>query len=175
MLAIAVIFGLVLGVLQPLFDIQDFLELAYAQDLDFENIRESKEDTKLDSKLSELYSRHQEGKEVSQFANTLGIHEEDNKVRVVIELVNETVAIPGDILIESTYENLIQGLVSIGDLKKIASSENVKYVRPPIEPVPLQQDQPTEILDSSVLLYSTLLIIPAVVVPVVYFKRKKKQ
>ena len=107
------------------------LQITEAQDLPPSDYS-PKKFQKMDSSLVELYELKSQGKAlpVSALISTDG-----EKVKVVIELTDPGLGIPQNlgIEIETSYENLIQAMVPITNLQKIASDKNVKFIRLPSE------------------------------------------
>jgi len=146
---------------------------AFAQNLDMES-EQTKQFTKMDSTLGQLTEKYQNNENVAEFILNSGIVSSNDSIRVIIELVDSTSDIPTNlgIQVETTYENFVQAMVPIQNLQAIASDENVKFVSLPTKPVPA--DSGISINDSDFsysLIY--LLIIPAIIIPVYYLKRKK--
>jgi len=162
-------FSLVLVILFIMFSLQ----WANAQDLSsIETTRSSI--PKLDSSLGSLYELYQQEGNISEFAASSGLFEQGNNVRVIIELSSITSTLPQNlgINIETSYETSIQAMVPIANLETISSLDEVKFVRAPIEPV---ADQTVTVPQAEYNLYylAFLIIIPAILIPIVYFKKKR--
>jgi len=181
------IFGiLILGVLAS-------SQIAAAQDLDT-SYSVTKKSQKMDSSLAELYDLHSQGQSIPA---SFQISPDGEKVKVVIELNNVEVGIPQNlgIEVETSYENMFQALVPIQNLESIASDENVKFIRMPIEmtltaqqtgseilsPIqpsesetisPIQQSENENAADNFNFIY--LVIIPVIVLPIIFYKIKKR-
>jgi len=181
------IFGiLILGVLAS-------SQIAAAQDLDT-SYSATKESQKMDSSLAELYDLHSQGQSIPA---SFQISPDGEKVKVVIELNNVEVGIPQNlgIEVETSYENMFQALVPIQNLESIASDENVKFIRMPIEmtltapqtgseivsPIqpsesetisPIQPSENENASDNFNFIY--LVIIPVIVLPIIFYKIKKR-
>ena len=80
------------------------------------------------------------------FAKTHGLHLEDNRVRVIIELINDSASIPNEyhIIEEMHYQNLIQALVPIDNLITLSEDANVRFVRSPMIPIPAISSNATD-------------------------------
>ena len=100
---------------------------------------------KLDSALNQLVTvYHAEGiSEARAFARQSGIDMKDDKVRVVIEaepgreheVISMAEALGSEV--DTTYENLVQAMVPVAQLKALADDANVKLVRLPSKPMPM--------------------------------------
>ena len=170
------------------------LQITEAQDLPPSDYS-PKKFQKMDSSLAELYELKSQGQALP--ASTL-ISTDGEKVKVVIELTDSSVGIPQNlgIEIETSYENLIQAMVPITNLQKIASDKNVKFIRLPSEvgftaqpseselesiAQPSESElestsQPSEsenVTDDFNFIY--LAIILVLVLPIIYYKIKKRK
>jgi len=100
--------------------------------------------SKLDSALNQLLLIY-EAKGIAEatiFAKQHGIKLDNDEVRVIVEVkagkkegVTELVKSLGG-NVETGYENLIQAIVPIAQLKSLANDPDVKLVRLPIEAIP---------------------------------------
>ncbi len=90
---------------------------------------------KLDSVLYQLI----QAKDYNKFGQTHDLNVTDNKVRVIIELINSEYVLPINFgTEEARYENLLQAVVPIDKLLDLADDPNIKFIRRPIEPIPGQ-------------------------------------
>jgi len=97
---------------------------------------------KLQSLLDQLASAHEKGV-ASSFAQQHSLELEAENIRVVIEAEPET---ESEVIskakslgasVEMTYENMVQAIVPIGQLKALANVRDVKLVRLPFQAVPM--------------------------------------
>jgi len=81
----------------------------------------------------------------SDFAKRHGLYLEQDKVRVIIELLPEFKEVKGDyeMVVEGTTNRLIKALVPIDQLGSLAKNPSVGFIRPPHKPHPLPSS-PTE-------------------------------
>lgn len=88
----------------------------------------------LESRLFELSI----SKNPAEYAATYGLYYAEGLVRVVIELKSQDESLPAkySIQVESHYENIVQALVPIKELRRLSNEPQVKYVRTPLEPWP---------------------------------------
>jgi len=129
---------------------------------------------KLDSSLGSLYELYQQEGNITEFAASSGLFEQGNNVRVIIELSSATSTLPQNlgINVETSYETSIQAMVPISNLETISSLDEVKFVRAPIIGVADQTIQESETQDDLSLL-AFLAIIPAAVIAIVYYKKRR--
>ena len=75
----------------------------------------------------------------SDFAKRHGLYLEQDKVRVIIELLPEFKEVKGDyeMVVEGTTNRLIKALVPIDQLGSLAKNPSVGFIRPPYKPQPL--------------------------------------
>ena len=150
-------------------------QLANAQDLPPMELPDRKIQ-KMDSSLATLYEIYQQGGNTSAFIASQGLFDQGDNVRVVIELSSATSTLPQNlgINVETSYENLVQAIVPISNLESISSHENVKLVRMPSEIAPIVSIPVTENDSNNFFNLVYLAIIPAVVIPIIYYKKKKR-
>lgn len=148
-----------------------------AQDLPFE-ATQAKKFQKMDSTLAQLYDRYLKGEDLVEYLTAHGIYKEGERVRIVIELASEASEIPTglDIMVETSYKNLVQAMVPIRNFQKISLDENVKFLSLPIEEVPDEAEISTLAEESSISISPLFLflIVPAVIIPLFYFRRKSR-
>jgi hypothetical protein len=84
---------------------------------------------------SVLYQLSQSSNPV-EFAKNHDIEVKDNRVRVIIELKNQTDTISPrfNITIESSDKNLVQALVPISNLIELSDEPYVNFIRTPLRP-----------------------------------------
>ena len=147
--------------------------LAFAQDLPSMELPDRKIQ-KMDSSLATLYEIYQQGGNTSAYIASQGIFDQGDNVRVVIELSSKTSTLPQNlgINVETSYETSIQAMVPISNLETISSLDVVKFVRAPIIGVASQTIQESETQDYLSLL-AFLAIIPAAVIAIFYYKKRR--
>jgi hypothetical protein len=113
------------------------ISVIIAQKPFFKSFESSKKPEKLEALLQKLIEVYSKGGDVESFAETNGIFYKEEKVRVVIELVNEQADIPEGygVIIEKRYKNMVQALVPINNLESLAESPLVRFIRIPKEPI----------------------------------------
>jgi len=133
-----------------------------------------KKSLKMESSLIKLYDMKLKGQDISGISG-ITLSPDFEKVQVIIELNNNISTLPQNlgIEVETSYENLVQAMVPILNLESISSHENVKLIRVPIDPVttPSTITIQNESDGFNNLVY--LVLIPAVVIPIIYYKKKK--
>jgi hypothetical protein len=94
-----------------------------------------REYARLASVLYELIKSPDRG----DFARRHGLYLEQDKVRVIIELLPEFKEVKGDyeMVVEGTTNRLIKALVPIDQLDSLAKNPSVGFIRPPHKPQPL--------------------------------------
>lgn len=85
---------------------------------------------KLESVLSQMISAD----DPQEFAQNHNLYMQDGKVRVVVELINETLEVPDYFVEETRYKNKIQGLVPIEKISNLSEETNVTFIRAPLKP-----------------------------------------
>ena len=100
----------------------------------------------MESTLADLYRAGLEGGDASSQADGVRLSSgpDGQMVQVVLEMASADTPPPQGlgIVVETTYDNLIQARVPVPSLGAIASDEGVKFVRLPFMPV-LASDPPT--------------------------------
>lgn len=85
---------------------------------------------KIESVLSQMISAD----DPQEFAQNHNLYMQDGKVRVVVELINETSQLPDYFVEETRYKNKIQGLVPIEKISILSEETNVTFIRTPLKP-----------------------------------------
>lgn len=151
----------------------NFIPTSMAQDLQPSD-SQPKKSLKMESSLIKLYDMKLNGQDISGIS---GIRLSPNfeKVQVIIELSSNTSTLPQNlgIEVETSYENLVQAMVPILNLESISSHENVKLVRVSIGPVPEISAPTAEANSFDLYNLVYLVIIPTVIIPIIYYKKKK--
>jgi len=111
-----------------------------------------------------------------EFAKTRGLHLEDGKVRVVIELYNASDTIPDGYgaIIETRHENLVQALVPINSLMELSKESSINFIRAPLPAYPQKTPEyETQIPLTLIWMYIGIIIIVVImaVTAVVCLKR----
>ena len=108
--------------------------MIFAQDISPQEKTTEKIPTKMDSMLDEIYNSNLSGSGIPSSVNPDSIVN-GNKIRVVIEFNTNNYTIPDNlgIEVETTYENMVQALVPIGNLEELANNVDVKFVRMPYQ------------------------------------------
>lgn len=97
------------------------------------------------AKLDSFLNRMVLSDDVAFFADSSGVLIEGDKIRVVIELNEDAEGMSDEygIVVETSYGNLVQGLVSVDKLKELSEERGVRLIRVPAEPA-LNFNQPQE-------------------------------
>ncbi len=96
---------------------------------------------KLDSQLNQLIRAEVQG-EVAQFVEQRGIELTDGKVRVIIECLPgqleqaSEAALNAGAELETSYDDMLQVLVSISSLNTLADASSIRFIRLPQQPLP---------------------------------------
>ncbi len=85
---------------------------------------------KLESVLSQLISANNTG----EFAKAHNIYMQDGNIRVVVEMTNETAALPDYVAEETRYKNKVQALVPIDKMSALSLETNVTFIRASLRP-----------------------------------------
>ena len=88
------------------------------------------ENPKLESVLSQLISANNTG----EFAKAHDIYMQDGNIRVVVEMTNETAALPDYVVEETRYKNKVQVLVPIDKMSALSLETNVTFIRAALRP-----------------------------------------
>ena len=96
--------------------------LAWAQPYD--------KNPKLESILWEMITANNP----EEFALSHNLYIQDGKVKVVIELTNETALLPDYVVEENRYKKNIQAIVPIEKLAELSYETNVTFIRAPLKP-----------------------------------------
>jgi hypothetical protein len=131
--------------------------------------------TKMDSALDEVSKSNQSGSGIPSSINPDSIVN-GNKIRVVIEFNTNNYTIPDNlgIEVETTYENMVQALVPIGNLEELANNADVRFIRMSYGPVNEPVLLPPNEKDPSINAWFFLLIIPIVIILLVLRRKKFK-
>ncbi len=159
--------GILLKITSVLICLLFVMSMASASSLlDYEQNKNQPE--KLESVLYQLT----QAQNPDEFAEKHGIYLENGKVRVVIELKNETATIPGGygIIEESRHENLVQALVPMDKLITLAEDLGIVYLRTPLKPAPADR-----ISISEISLFTIIALLAIVLVCVIYVTRRKQR
>jgi subtilisin family serine protease len=105
---------------------------------------------KLDSILKNLENKLKKGEDFQNFAKKFNLSREDQKVQVVIELIDENVSLPNNlgIIKERSYKNLVQAKIPIAKLEEISKLEYVKFISQPSRAHPDVTSQGTTVIHS---------------------------
>ena len=145
--------------------------MIFAQDISPQEKTTEKIPTKMDSTLAEVYNSNQSGNGIPSSANPDFIVN-GNKIRVVIEF-NTEYTIPDNlgIEVETTYENMVQALVPIGNLEELANNVDVKFIR-----MPYQADGGPEIPPENPTTLNPLLFLIAIpIIALIIWKIRKNK
>lgn len=106
----------------------------FAQDITPQEKTTKTIQTKMDSALAEVYNSNLSGIGIPSSVNPDFIIN-GNKIRVIIEFYSNDYVVPNNlgIEVETTYENMVQALVPIGNLEALANNDDVKFVRMPYQ------------------------------------------
>lgn len=96
----------------------------------FNNTQPYSKNPKIESVLSQLISAD----DINEFALTHNLYIQDGKVRVVVELANETALLPDYVVEETRYKNKVQALVPIEKIEALSRETNVTFIRAPLKP-----------------------------------------
>ncbi len=96
----------------------------------YNNTQPSSKNPKLDSLLSQLIN----SPDMPGFAQAHNLYMQDGRIRVVIEIVNETALLPDYVVKETQYKNKIQALVPVEKIAELSDEANVTFIQAPLKP-----------------------------------------
>jgi len=103
---------------------------AYAQF--FNNTQSDDRNPKLESVILQLIQSN----DPQEFSKTHNIYMKDNRVRVIIELVDRNTSLPDFVQEETHYENKVQALVPVDKIAALTEENNVIFIRTPMKSYP---------------------------------------
>ena len=125
-----------------------------------------KKHVNMDSRLADLYEDAVSGGQAAP-DSTLPLSSDSQRVQVILEMASSDAPVPQNlgIVVETTYENLVQANVPIKNLQAIAADENVLLVKLPSKPV---SDVAVPLEDNSQAGFDLgYILIPAIALPAV--------
>ncbi|MBU3968459.1 MAG: hypothetical protein KKG76_14000 [Euryarchaeota archaeon] len=96
----------------------------------YNNTLPDSKNPKLESILSQLIVSD----DMPDFAFAHNLDMQDGKVRVVIEMINETALLPDYVIEETRYKNKVQALVPMEKVEELSGETNVTFIRAPLKP-----------------------------------------
>ena len=151
---------------------------AWAQNLPPIDVGEKKYPN-MDSRLASMYEDALAADDSDLFNSVVPQGSGGERVQVILEMVTADAPLPENlgIIIETSYENLIQATVPVRNLVAIASAENVLRVSLPSTPVPAVVPPPADVVPAMVQplaedkfldgIDTMYILIPAIILPAV--------
>ena len=126
----------------------------------YNNTQPFSKDPKLDSLLSQLIN----SPDMSGFAQAHNLYMQDGRIRVVVEIVNETALLPDYVLEETRYKTKIQALVPVEKIAELSGETNVTFIEAPLKPyadtsAPGAASTPKSGFNSGVLIIFSMILI----------------
>lgn len=145
------------------------IENIYAKEINnYTNINKIDKHPKIESVLYQLA----QSQSPNEFANAHGIHLDDGKVRVTIELKNETdqIAAEFNVTTISADNNFVRAFVPINELINLADEPYIVFIRTPLESYHYPAETPIPFSDFKLIM---LFLIGIVVVACIVFILKR--
>jgi hypothetical protein len=116
-----------------------------------------------------------QAQEREDFALNHGLYLKDGKVRVVIELNNDTEAPDFErygVEIETRYENLVQALVPVDNLINLSEESNINFIRTPLKAHPeSEEDDETRLI----LGFAAVILVLIAVFMLIFFRKRRRE